>query len=275
MKIRTVGSIGAEVTGVNVVTLDDHAFRDLRQAWLDSNVVVIRDQNLTIPEYLAYSRRFGVVSPHPSKSTRHPEYPEITMLGAGKIRPDGTLDNEIYRRGAEGFHTDGSYDRIPFMATQLYAVAIPSRGGDTFFFSGYHLYREIPERLRQYLDGKYAAYKYGGQRQANELLNEEDRNAAPVRHAIIQQHSETGRKLVYFDPNKVLRIEGVSAAESDDVMRELSAYYKEPSALYRHQWKKGDIVIWDNRCSYHKAAGDYPPEEERIHWRVSLHAAPH
>ena len=275
MKIRELDPIGVEVTEVNVAALDDRAFRDLYQAWLDFNVVVVRDQNLSIPEYLAYSRRFGAVSPHPSKSTRHPEFPEITMLGANKFKTDGSLDNEIYRRGAEGFHTDGSYDQIPFVATQLYAVAIPSRGGDTLFFSAYDLHDQIPERLRTYLEGKYAAYKYGGQRQANELLNQEDRNAVPVRHAIIQQHPETGRKLVYFDPNKVLNIVGVRAAESDDVMRELSAYYKVPSAIYRHQWKKGDTVIWDNRCSYHRAAGDYPPEEERIHWRVSVHAAQH
>ncbi len=275
MKIRELDPIGAEVTGVNVATLDEGQFRELYQAWLDFNVVVVRDQNLTIPEYLAYSRRFGSVSPHPSKSTRHPEFPEITMLGANKFKPDGSLDNEIYRRGAEGFHTDGSYDQIPFIATQLYAVAIPSRGGDTLFFGAYDLYEKIPERLRNTLQGKYAAYKYGGQRQANELLNKEDRNAAPVRHAIIQQHPESGRKLIYFDPNKVLRIEGVSGEESDALIRELSAYYKEPSGVYRHRWKKGDAIIWDNRCSYHKAAGDYPPEEERIHWRVSIHAPTH
>ena len=74
---------------------------------------------------------FGTVLPHPSKSTRHPDCAEVTLLGVNKYRADGTLDMDIYRRGAEGFHTDGSYDQVPFKATQLYALAIPSRGGSS------------------------------------------------------------------------------------------------------------------------------------------------
>jgi taurine dioxygenase len=74
----------------------------------------------------------------------------------------------------------------------------------------------------------------------------------------------------YFDPNKIVRIEGLPPAESDALIEELTAFMIQPGAQYRHQWRKGDIVIWDNRCTYHLAAGDYPPEEERIHWRVSI-----
>jgi taurine dioxygenase len=67
-----------------------------------------------------------------------------------------------------------------------------------------------------------------------------------------------------------LRIEGLPEAESDALIEELRGYMLQPDAQYRHKWRKGDIVIWDNRCSYHKAAADYPPEQERIHWRVSI-----
>ena len=88
--------------------------------------MVVRDQELTIEEFLRYSRRFGLVVPHPSKSTRHPEIPEITLLGVNKFDADGKLNVAIYRRGAEGWHTDGAYDADPFKATQLYALAIPS-----------------------------------------------------------------------------------------------------------------------------------------------------
>ena len=134
MQIRPMGKqIGVEVTGVDVRTLDDAGFAPIYRAWLDRNVLVVRDQELNIEDFLRYSRRFGLVVPHPSKSTRHPDVPEITLLGVDKFAVDGRLNEAIYRRGAEGWHTDGAYDADPFKATQLYALAIPSRGGDTLF----------------------------------------------------------------------------------------------------------------------------------------------
>jgi taurine dioxygenase len=265
-----MGPIGAEIVGVDVKTMDEATFGRIYQTWLDCNVICVRDQALEIDDFLTYSRRFGTVSPHPSKSTRHPEYPEITVLGINKFRPDGTLDKDIYARGAEGFHTDGSYEEVPYKATQLYALAIPSTGGDTFFSSAYAAYEQLPGHLKRRLEGKYGAFKYGGRAQKNLLLNEEDRKAKPVRHPLVRVHPETGRTLLYFDQNKILHIEGLEEAESDEIIEEMRAYMLQPPCQYRHQWRKGDVVIWDNRCSYHKAAGDYPPEEDRIHWRVSI-----
>jgi taurine dioxygenase len=202
--------------------------------------------------------------------TRHPDYPEITMLGVNKFGADGALDMAVYRRGAEGWHTDGAYDQDPFKATQLYALAVPSRGGDTLFASMYAAYDALPARLKERLEGRLGAFTYGGRRKATALLNPEDRDWTPVFHPIIRTHPETGRKALYFDPGKILKIEGLEASESDALIEELTAAMIQPGGEYRHRWRKGDIVIWDNRCSYHKAAGDYPPEEDRIHWRVSI-----
>jgi taurine dioxygenase len=271
MEIRRLGEqIGAEVTDVDLKRLDAAGFDRIYRAWLDHNVIAVRDQELEITDFLAYSRRFGEVHPHPSKSTRYPEHPEITLLGTNKFRADGTLDRSIYLRGAEGFHTDGAYDAEPFKATQLYAVAIPSRGGDTLFASMYAAYEALPQRLRQRLEGRRGAYVYGGRRRNTALLNAEDRDKDPVFHLVLGAHPETGRRVLYFDPGKILYIEGLPAAESDALIDELAGYMVQPQGQYRHRWRKGDVVIWDNRCSYHKAAGDYPPEEDRIHWRVSI-----
>ena len=205
MEIRRMGLIGAEITGVDLKSIDDAVFGRIYQAWLDCNVIAVRDQELGIADFLKYSRRFGSVAPHPSKSTRHPESLEVTLLGVDKFRPDGTLRKEVYRRGGEGFHTDGSYEEVPYKATQLYALAIPSRGGDTFFFSAYTAYDALPGHLKQRLEGRYGLHKYGGRKQMNLLLNEDDRNARPVRHALVQLHPETGRKLLYFDQGKIGR----------------------------------------------------------------------
>jgi taurine dioxygenase len=267
---RLAPQVGAEILGVDVKTLDDAGFAPIYRAWLDANVVVVPGQSLEIEDFLRYSRRFGVVVSHPSKSTRHPDHPEITLLGVGKFGPDGALDMAIYRRGAEGWHTDGAYDAEPFKATQLYSLAVPSRGGDTFFASMYAAYDALPARLRQRLQGKKGAFTYGGRRKATALLNEEDKNQPPAFHPILRPHPETGRIALYFDPGKILRIEGVEPAESDELIEDLTERMIRPEGEYRHHWRTGDVVIWDNRCTYHRAAGDYPPEEDRIHWRVSI-----
>jgi taurine dioxygenase len=271
IEVRRLGKqIGAEILGVDVRKLDDAGFAQIYQAWLDANVVVVPGQELEIEDFLRYSRRFGQVVPHPSKSTRHPDYPEITQLGVNKFDAAGKLDMAIYRRGAEGWHTDGAYDQDPFKATQLYALAVPSRGGNTLFASMYAAYDGLPQRLKDRLDGRIGVFTYGGRRKATALLNAEDRDWTPVFHPIVRTHPETGRKALYFDPGKILRIEGLEPAESDALIDELTERMIQPDGEYHHQWRKGDIVIWDNRCSYHRAAGDYPPEEDRIHWRVSI-----
>jgi len=271
IEVRRLGpQIGAAIHGVDVKTIDDAGFAVIYRAWLDHNVVVVPGQQLEIEDFLGYSRRFGVVHPHPSKMTRHPEHPEITVLGVNKFRADGTLDMAIYRRGAEGWHTDGAYDEEPFKATQLHARAVPRTGGDTFFASMYAAYDALPASLKERLEGRKGAFTYGGRRKATALLNEEDRDWTPVWHPIIRAHPETGRKVLFFDPGKILRIDGFDAAESDALIDELTGYMIQPEGQYRHRWEKGDVVIWDNRCSYHRAAGDYPPDEDRIHWRVSI-----
>jgi taurine dioxygenase len=192
------------------------------------------------------------------------------MLGVNKFDADGKLRAEIYRRGAEGWHTDGAYNQAPFKATQLYALAVPSRGGNTLFANGYAAYEALPQRLKERLDGVIGAFSFGGRRAKSKLLNPEDQDWTPVYHPIIRTHPETGRKSLYFDPGKIVGFVGIDDCEGDELIAELKERMIAPEAEYHHVWRKGDIVIWDNRCSYHKAAGDYPPEEDRIHWRVSI-----
>ena len=269
--IRALGAnIGAEITDVDVKRLDKEGFRPIYQAWLNHGVTVVRDQNLTIEDFIAYGRRFGVIVPHPSKSTRHPEQPEVTFLGVNKFNSDGTLNEDIYKRGAAGFHTDGAYDEVPFKATKLYALVVPSVGGETHFSSMYMAYDALPKRLKVLLEKRRGAFTYGGRNSQNALLNPEDRDRAPVFHSLIRIHSETGRKSLYFDPGKILCIEGLDPAQSDDLIDELTERMIVPDAEYTHTWRTGDVVIWDNRCLVHKAAGNYPPKEDRIHWRLSI-----
>jgi len=271
LQIRPLGPhAGGEVTGVDVKRLDDDGFAPIYRAWLQYGVVCVRGQELEIEDFLRYSRRFGLVVPHPSKSTRHPKHPEITVLGINKFDAEGKLIDAVYRRGGAGWHTDGAYDEVPFKATQLYALAVPSQGGDTHFASMYLAYEALPDRLQRFLEGRRGAFTYGGRARAQALLDAGDRDAPPAFHQLIRTHSETGRRSLYFDPGKILYVEGLEAAASDAAIDELSERMIAPEAEYRHEWRVGDVVIWDNRCMVHKAAGDYPPEQDRIHWRVSI-----
>lgn len=273
LEVNRLGEqVGAEMFGVDVRDLADEDFAVIYQTWLDCNVICVRDQSLdAVEEFFAYSRRFGRLHEHPSKSTRHSEYPELTVLGTDKFNADGSLNEAVYARGGDNWHTDGAYDEVSFKATQLYALAIPSTGGDTLFSSMYAAYGALPEGLKDRIGERRGAFTYAGRStRSAQLLNPEDRDWTPVMHPILRAHPETGRKGLYFDPGKIVAVEGLEESESDDLIDELKTYMIQPEGQYRHKWRKGDIVIWDNRCTYHKAAADYPPEEDRIHWRVSI-----
>ena len=273
LEVNRLGEqVGAEMFGVDVRDLADEDFAFIYQTWLDCNVICVRDQSLdAVEEFFAYSRRFGRLHEHPSKSTRHSEYPELTVLGTDKFNADGSLNEAVYARGGENWHTDGAYDEVSFKATQLYALAIPSTGGDTLFSSMYAAYGALPEGLKDRIGERRGAFTYAWRStRSAQLLNPEDRDWTPVMHPILRTHPETGRKGLYFDPGKIVAVEGLEESESDDLIDELKTYMIQPEGQYRHKWRKGDIVIWDNRCTYHKAAADYPPEEDRIHWRVSI-----
>ena len=275
MEIRSLGKrIGAEIVDVDVRALPEEAFALIYRAWLDFSVIAVRGQTLTVEEFLAYSRRFGKLHAHYVTSADDARYPELTVLGVNKFTADGKLRREVYARGANGFHTDGAYDKEPFKATQLYALAIPSRGGDTHFACLYAAYDALPPQLRQRIEGRLGTYLIGHHRWDAAAPSVEALHEKGVSHPLVRTHPETGRKTLYFDATKIMRIEGLAKAESDTLIEELERYTRQPGGAYCHRWAKGDIVIWDNRCLLHKAAGDYPPEEDRIHWRVSIKARP-
>ncbi|MBI2742188.1 MAG: TauD/TfdA family dioxygenase [Rhodospirillales bacterium] len=263
--------IGAEVRGVDLTKLSDDDFAVIYRAYLERNVVVIRDQKLDIGEYLDYSRRFGVVQPHISRTTRHPDHPEVTLLGANAVRKDGKVDDAVHKRGND-WHTDLPYAKSPAKATQLYAVEIPTHGGDTLFANMYAAYDALPDRLKSRIEGLTGHFRYGGARRyGHELLDEQHRRNPPEAfHPIARVHPETGRKALYVNPIHSFGIVGLDQEEGDELLQELFTYMIQPDADYRHNWRVGDVVIWDNRSSIHAAAGDHPPDQARIHWRVTI-----
>ena len=262
--------IGAIATGIDVKSLGDEEWNTLYRTWLDRNVLVVRGQDLDIEQFLEYSARFGRIKPHRVRRTRHPQYPQLTVMGEKTKKADGQVDTAIYARG-QNWHTDGPWDTEVCKATQLYAVEIPSVGGDTLFANMYAAYDALPDTLKRRIEGLQAEFAYGGRtRQGIELLEPEDQARPPAVYPIVRVHSETGRKSLYVNKIHIMRIVGLPDAESDALIEELFGYMLQPGAEYRHKWQKGDIVIWDNRSSIHSATGGYPLSERRIHWRVTI-----
>ena len=262
--------IGALVTGVDVRSLSDDDWNTLYRTWIDSIVMIVRDQTLTKEEFLAYSRRFGRVKAHRVRKTRDAQYPELTVMGLGTRKADGQVNQTIYNRGGS-WHTDSPWDTEVCKGTQLYGVAIPSTGGDTAFASMYDAYESLPDELKQRIAGLKAEYIYGGKkREGHDLLEPEDRDRPPAVHPMVRKHEESGRTSLYANPHHIVRIQGLSDADSDTLMKELTPYMVSTPAQYQHKWRAGDIVIWDNRCGLHKACGGYPIDEQRVHWRTTI-----
>ena len=160
---------------------------------------------------------------------------------------------------------------MPFKATQLYALAIPDTGGDTLFASGYAAYDALPQRLKHRLGRRDRRLQL--RRPSQGAGAAEPRGPRPFAGGGIPSPAPTAKPAASrftSIPAKILYIQGAGQEESDALIDELTALMIQPQGEYRHKWHVGDVVIWDNRCSYHKAAGDYPPEQDRIHWRTSI-----
>src|SRR5690606_27083370 len=135
----------------------------------------------------------------------------------------------------------------------------------------YTAYEALPAPLKERILQLSAEYVYGGrERKGVDLLEPEDQARPPASYPLVREHPETCRKSLYFNPFHILRITGVSQAESDDLIAELSTRMVRTGGEYRHKWQVGDLVTWDNRCTIHSATGGYPIEERRIHWRCTI-----
>ncbi len=270
MKIREAAArMGAEISAVDIRRMDDATFGAMYQAFIDKGVLVVRGQQLEIPDWLAFCRRFGRLRPHINKSRRHPDYPDLLMLD--NLASDGKLADPRMVKGGAVWHSDLGYEKEPAKATGLYAIHLPSTGGDTLFKNMYLAYEELPGHLRRRIEGRQALFNYGGRTKKNlHLLEKSEHDRPPAVHNLVRVHPETGRKALYPSPNQILGIVGMSADESALLLDELLGYVTESDVDYRHQWQYGDVVIWDNRCVLHRATGDYPVHERRLHWRATI-----
>lgn len=261
---------GAEVTGVDLRRPVSESLRaTLNRAFLDHAVLVVRDQHLDPAEMLAAVRLWGEVFPQHNPRFALPGCPEIHYISNQDRFPDGRR----YIPG-EGYHTDHSNAAEPPKATVLHAVKLPDQGGDTQFVNMTLACQRLDPGLRARIDGLRAVHVYQSRHSARKLmgLSEPARAAVPdqVVHPLVRTHPETGRRALYINPIRIEAIEGMAEADALALLDALLAHATRAEFEYRHRWRAGDLVLWDNRCLLHKANGDYDMDQERYLYRVML-----
>jgi taurine dioxygenase len=261
---------GAEVRGIDLREPIDNAIRErLNRAFIDYSVLVIRDQDLSAPDFLQAMQLFGDIFPQHNPRFQVPECPMIHYISNQDRFEDGT----VYIPG-EGYHTDHSNDARPPKATALHAVKLPKSGGDTQFINMCEAYAALPEKTKAQLDELKARHVYQSKHSERKLmaLSDEKRKAIAefVIHPLVRTHPESGRKALYINPIRIEEIVGMEASEALPLLDRLLEHSTQLKFEYRHKWSSGDVVIWDNRCLMHKANGDYPVDQVRYLYRLML-----
>jgi taurine dioxygenase len=262
------GHMAAAVSGIDLNHLPNAATQAALQGVLHDNLVLcIRDQKLAPVAFRDAMARFG--TPMLRKQLEHtPECAEVNIISSEDR--DTLGDGRKIVNGAN-WHTDDSFMREPCSLTMLYGVVVPSRGGDTQFTNMYAAYEDLPAETRRRIDPLKVVHKYHSRRKLTYVSTrpaEEMAVMPEATHPLVRTHPETGRKALYLNPNRMERIIGLEQEESDRLLDELIAHATQMKYQYRHVWQQGDIVIWDNRCTMHKANADYPEGERRLMHRV-------
>ena len=263
--------IGCEVKGIDLrEPVAPTTASAIYRAWLDHAVLVFRDQDLSQEDLIRVTGIFGEFAPLGRPAHTLPK-------GFAKILPNIMLISNIRENGEtigalpDGemmFHHDTIHRDDPHKATLLYSVEIPTYGGDTLFASGTAAYNALDPAMKRKLQGLRAVnyYVYNSVKRNDEQGVNATSQAV---HPVVRTHDETARKALYVNRLMSMRIEGMPQAESDATLEFLFDHSEKPEFVYRHVWRKGDLVVWDNRCSSH-ARTDFPSDQRRLLLRTTV-----
>jgi taurine dioxygenase len=255
MDVRRLGAaLGAEVRGVDLSRpLDAATVEAIRAAFLEHIVLIIRDQSVPPAAQIAFTQHFGDVEPHPLGSRPGlPDHPELMVLENRPGKPGARNDF---------WHSDISHAERPPAMSLLHALEVPEGRGDTMFCNMYSAYEQLSPGMRELLDDLQALHSG----EATARRNAEAATDAltipdvppPVAQPVVRTHPETGRKALYVNPFFTLRFTDMSDEESAPILEYLCEHATRPENIYRHRWRKGDVLMWDNRCAMHYAVKDY------------------
>jgi taurine dioxygenase len=266
------GALGAEIHGVDLATLDDATFAEIRQAFHDHSVIFFRDQRITPEQHIAFARRFGPINVNRffTPVAGHPEIAEV------RKEPDQT------KNIGEVWHTDHSYDQVPALGSMLVARDVPTFGGDTMFASMYAAYEALSEGMKRTLENLRAVHSsrhvfgHDAAYHGNDLkgrLHNPDAATQDAVHPVVIRHPDTGRKALYVNRNFTCGIEGWTREESAGLLDFLYRHGERPEFTCRFRWANGSVALWDNRSTWHFAINDYHGQRRLMH-RITIEGMP-
>lgn len=261
---------GIRVEGLDVRDLtaaDQPRFVDLLH---DNKIVVVPGQTLAPDDLLRFGSMFGLLQHHVLQQFTLPGYPQLFVLS------NEVVDGRPLGHANEGFgwHTDMSYMRQPTAYTMLYALKVPAVGGATWFTDTQAAWDALPEERKALVRGRFARFSYGrmyGARTGATPLTPEQRARTPdILHPIVRRHPVTGRHSLYLGGIEVAGVSGMADEDGVALMKDLLAFATRPERVFRHEWKPGDLVIWDNRGLLHTATEYDRSRYTRTLYRTSI-----
>jgi taurine dioxygenase len=273
-QLRPLGdTLGTEALNIDLSQpLDDAEFDWIANAFAEHPVLVFRDQNLQAAELSTFGRRFGIPRKHALIKYRHAEHPDVSWLT--NVGEGGKVDWYGVKRATD-WHTDSTYeDHLPLLAI-LHAKQVPSAKGGTMFADMAAAYAALPEASKQQLSGLTALHSrstgpageklYGDDKGVTEKQYQEVAWPAVVRHPV------NDRPILFVNPMHTHGFVGMPREQAWPLIEELAAHATQDRFVYYHHWKVGDVLMWDERATMHRGAGDYSPEEPRVMLRTIVY----
>jgi taurine dioxygenase len=278
LKLRKLSyALGAEVCGIDVSKpMSETEFGEIYDAFLGNGILLFRDQDITREQHIDFSRRFGELDRHDAlPRDRHPDYPEI-LLVTNEPKSDGSPSDSRYT--GRQWHSDMSFTPVPSLGSLLRGITVPDVGGDTVFANMYLAYETLSDGMKKMIADLHGIQMAGTRKIANaetgeERAQEQLRLNPPIAQPVVRVHPETGRKALYLG-DKVKRFDGLTEEESRPLIKYLNEHATRFEFIYRHQWRKNDIVVWDNRCTMHLALGDFDETQRRHMERTTVLGTP-
>ena len=249
---RQAGALGAYVTGIDVAACDDDAFERLRAAFLEHHVICFRDQELTPDQQLAFAARWG-------KIFVHPYVPQIDGY-------PGIMEVYDPHPITTTWHADTTHSKTPPRMSLLLARRVPEYGGDTMFANQHRAFEDLSPRFRELLEGLRAVHR--GTEMARSEKGMEPREVTAV-HPVVRRHPDTGRRALFVNADYTKHLEGMTEDESRPLLEWLYAHACRPQYTWRHHWRPGDLLLWDNASVQHAVVPDVGKGERSLH-RVTI-----
>jgi taurine dioxygenase len=278
LKLRKLSyPLGVEICDIDVAKdITEGSFGEIYRAFLDNGILLFRNQDITREQHIELSRRFGELDRHDSlPRDRRQDHPELLMV-TNEPKSDGSPSDTKYT--GRQWHSDMSFTTEPSLGSLLKSYAVPEVGGDTLFANMYLAYESLSAGMKKLIADLHGIHLSGTRKLANDntgidRMQEQKKLNPPVAQPVVRVHPETGRKALYIG-EKVKRFDGMTDEESRPLIDYLVRHATKPEFVYRHQWRKNDILVWDNRCTMHQALGDFDETQLRHMERTTVLGTP-